>query len=53
MAYKTVVSVNGIDDLKLSLDRLRDGNYRRAVRRGINSSLEIIRDEEKSKVQRI
>jgi hypothetical protein len=51
MAFKTVVSVKGMQDLQLSLERLKDGNYRRAVRRGINSSLEIIQQAEKKQAE--
>jgi hypothetical protein len=41
MAWKSSVTIKGDKELKLEIDRLIDGNYRRAVRRGINSAMEL------------
>lgn len=51
MPIVSSISFRGLDDLKIDLARLQDGNYRRAVRRGINSSLEIIQQAEKTQAE--
>ena len=49
--WKTSITIRGDKDFQISLDRLIDGNYRRAVRRGINQSLELAQTYEKARAK--